>query len=367
MKMDAIHKFMSSEEERMTDDGGGAGYFCRQFSPEILAGFGYRPIRICSADQESAKEGERHVRPDICARCKDIIGGIKLGKYPYSKLSLIATLDTCDMMRRTLDLISDGLGIPVFRIHHPSTRSGNARKFFVSEIACLIENISARTGRVFDPEKALCFSAARRECARILRELSIQGETSQSIIHPLSELFNFANPQRLLGFIKEIRAQIPQRRIKGMIIFAGSPFMQDAVKISDIIEVNGFGVLNLTCAGLDQFNAIVGSKYPIRNGRNVVAKFAKACFDAPPCIRTRPNHEVHRRIGEWIKDIGASGMIYRTFKFCDLWSVERIRFRNSIGIPMLSLDSDGQGQINEAIRTRVDAFLETIEVNRGKN
>ncbi len=359
-----IEHFRAAEEALIAKGGNAAGYFCRQFPAELLAGLGFEPVRICSSDPLSESEGGNFVRPDACPRCKSIIGGLSLGKAPYSNLRMIAGPSTCDMMRRTLELVAEKFCIPVFQIHHPATRTENSRKFFTAEIASCVDEISAKTGRAMDVGKALSFFTARRECAKILRALSLSAEISQSMIHPLSQLFSFADPKRLLKFIKEMNAEIPRQKIKGIIAIAGSPFMHDAVEISLMLEEKGFGVVNLTCTGIDQFDALINGRSPLREGRNTVAKFAEICFNSHPCIRARPNNDVHKRIMERTRQLRAMAVIYRTFKFCDLWSVERIRFRDSIGIPSIPIDSDSQSSISEAIRTRIDAFIESIEVNR---
>ncbi len=357
-----IRKFTSDEKGRIARSGNAAGYFCRHFPPEMLAGLGLSPHRICSSDQSSEKEGEKFIRPDACSRCKSIIGGISLGKAPYSNLRLIATLSTCDMMRRTLELISEKFRVPIFQIHLPATRSENSRKFFSSEIVSAANEISLSTNRSFDSEKAVLFYKQRRLCAEKLSGICLSGEISQKVIHPLTSLFNFADPQRFFDFLEEIEGELPRRRIRGKILIAGSPLLDDAIEISGEIEKRGFGVINLTCSGLEQFKTVIDGRPPSGARRNTLAKFAEMYFDATPCMRARPNEEVHRRIDAWVKRTGAAGLIYKTLKFCDIWAVERIRIRQSMGVPILFLDGDLSGAFGESIRTRIDAFLDTVEV-----
>ena len=69
-----------------------------------------------------------------------------------------------------------------------------------------------------------------------------------------------------------------------------------------------------------------------------------------------------------IKEYGADGIIYEQMKFCDPWAYEKMVgvhvLREDFGYPVLALDrpyaSGGSGQI----RTRVQAFVESVEIKK---
>ncbi|MEO0085356.1 MAG: 2-hydroxyacyl-CoA dehydratase family protein, partial [candidate division WOR-3 bacterium] len=55
-----------------------------------------------------------------------------------------------------------------------------------------------------------------------------------------------------------------------------------------------------------------------------------------------------------------AGLVFKTLLYCDAWSFEARRLHEELGIPVLAVDSDYSGQNREQVRTRVEAFLETL-------
>ena len=68
------------------------------------------------------------------------------------------------------------------------------------------------------------------------------------------------------------------------------------------------------------------------------------------------------------KEYGADGIIYEQIKFCDPWAYERMVgthvMHDDYGYPVLSIDrpysTSGTGQL----RTRIQAFIESIEIKK---
>ena len=68
------------------------------------------------------------------------------------------------------------------------------------------------------------------------------------------------------------------------------------------------------------------------------------------------------------KEYGAVGIIYEQVKFCDPWAYDRMVgshvMHNDFGYPVLSIDrpysTSGTGQL----RTRIQAFIESIEIKK---
>ena len=73
-------------------------------------------------------------------------------------------------------------------------------------------------------------------------------------------------------------------------------------------------------------------------------------------------------VDELAKEYGADGIIYEQVKFCDPWAYDRMLgshiMRNEYGYPVLSIDRpytvSGVGQL----RTRIQAFIESVEIKK---
>ena len=60
------------------------------------------------------------------------------------------------------------------------------------------------------------------------------------------------------------------------------------------------------------------------------------------------------------------GILYHTVKFCDSYSFEYAALRRRMNIPVLKVETDTTRQCDGQIRTRVEAFLESLAAARGE-
>ena len=61
------------------------------------------------------------------------------------------------------------------------------------------------------------------------------------------------------------------------------------------------------------------------------------------------------------------GVIYNTVKFCDFYSYEYARLKNTAGVPLLKIETDHTDSNSGQILTRIDAFLESTDTKRNPN
>ena len=68
------------------------------------------------------------------------------------------------------------------------------------------------------------------------------------------------------------------------------------------------------------------------------------------------------------KEYGADGIIYQQIKFCDPWAYERMMgshiLHDDYGYPVLSVDRPYNISSSGQMRTRVQAFVESIEIKK---
>ena len=101
--------------------------------------------------------------------------------------------------------------------------------------------------------------------------------------------------------------------------------------------------------------------------RQVCRHYIRNC----QCPRMMNQEKVYGRkqyVAELAKEYGADGIIYEQMKFCDPWAYEKMLgghiLREEYGYPVLAVDRPyaiaGSGQM----RTRVQAFVESIEIKK---
>ena len=91
------------------------------------------------------------------------------------------------------------------------------------------------------------------------------------------------------------------------------------------------------------------------------------------CVRHTAQHKVQKRLdfaAQLKEDYNADGIIYEQIKFCTYWSYERALashvMQNEYGIPTLSIDRPYMSRTSGQLRTRVQAFVESIEIKKIK-
>ncbi len=73
-------------------------------------------------------------------------------------------------------------------------------------------------------------------------------------------------------------------------------------------------------------------------------------------------------VADLAKEYGADGIIYEQMKFCDPWAYERmlgtVILRDDYGYPVLAVDRPYAIGNSGQMRTRVQAFVESIEIKK---
>lgn len=124
--------------------------------------------------------------------------------------------------------------------------------------------------------------------------------------------------------------------------------------IIDMIEKCGAKVcLNYTCTGIDR-NLSLSSPYH----DDILCQYAESLLHQYPCMRMANINERYKLL-ESNKDI--SGIIYHTVKFCDNYSFDYAKLKNLTDIPILKIETDYTKQCEGQLKTRIEAFIESLK------
>ena len=92
-------------------------------------------------------------------------------------------------------------------------------------------------------------------------------------------------------------------------------------------------------------------------------------IQCPRYMNTEKMNARRAYVNELAKEYNAEGIIYEQIKFCDPWAYERMMgthiLHDEYGYPVLSIDRPyNVGASNGQLRTRVQAFVESLEIKR---
>ena len=117
----------------------------------------------------------------------------------------------------------------------------------------------------------------------------------------------------------------------------------------------GCQVRNLTCTGnraLDMPEEALTAD----DEDEFFAAYAQALLAQVPCMRM--NDSTGRRA--LLDDPNLVGIVYHTMKFCDFYSVEYAEIAARASVPLCKVESDFTAQSAEQLRTRIEAFAESL-------
>jgi hypothetical protein len=151
------------------------------------------------------------------------------------------------------------------------------------------------------------------------------------------------------------------------LMLAGCPIVPPNWKVPSILEeLGGIIVTDELCTGSRGYWYLVGE-----DGRSVdemvTALADRYIMCECPCFV--PNTPRLKRIIESVRDWQVKGVIYYQLTFCHTLNLEAVaveRTLERIGVPMVKIDTDYSEQGAEAMRTRLESFLETLRGDKKK-
>ncbi len=358
--LDLLRERLLSETEALREfrSGGGMalGSLCSAFPPAIGAGLGMWPVRALSgATQEMESLGERFVRPDVCPLAKSALGAISSRSGLHGMIDAWVGMYTCDQTRRLFQELSRLTGAAVHHLQLPATRTPEARGFFAAQVVRLVSDLSAKvTGRPYDPDRAAVWETGRQAAAALLHSLASSGSVPPVALHLMYRLLDIARPESLSGIISEAASMVADWHPRFPVAVTGGPLPLEDDHVPLLLEQLDIAMIPLGCSGAQ--NALPDG----RPCSGDPACLAGVWFDALRCTRCRPNEAAFEYLESEIARTGSRGLVVKTLKFCDLWFAEKERLRARMPVPVLVLDTSFASGEAERIRTRVEAFLESI-------
>ncbi|MCE5256710.1 MAG: acyl-CoA dehydratase activase [Spirochaetaceae bacterium] len=280
-------------------------YVCRYAPIELIAGFGEQ-CRYYNLPVEHFAGSDRLIHRNVCSFSRSLLekrSGINVGP-------LLLT-DCCNSIRRAGDVLS-AQGQRVFMLNLPHNDDSCAKKLYANELMKLMLDYGAYSGRTFD---AGAFSAACKNAA---------GKAAGSVEGPYIAVMGARMSDELLWKIQG-ESLLPLR--------------------------------NVTCTGLRS----IGVPPETTDAAALLEWYAGELLSQIPCMRMA-DVSSRRRL---VLDPNLKAIVYNTVSFCDFYGFEFAGLRREISVPILKLETDYTPQSAAELRTRVEAFFESIDNLRG--
>ena len=343
------------------------GFFCPYVPEEIIYAAGMLPLRIRPAGCTDTGTADAYMSRLNCSFARSCLQFIVEGVYDF--LDGLVFANSCDNVRRLYDILREKHTFPFMHfISVPHKAGGNgAVTWFKDELTHFKEGLENSFGLRISDETLADAIDVYNETRRLLKQLyerrqekapPITGTETLSVVLAATTTPKDRYNRLLRELLKELegREGISDYRARVMII--GSEY--DDPAYSQIIEdLGGLVVTDALC---------YGSRYfwePVTTGTDLLEGIARSYLDRPSCPRMS-DRVIQRAafIKEMAEEFKVDGVILQKIRYCDLWGGESIYLEKMLeesNIPLLSLEREyalsGVGQL----KTRIQAFLETIE------
>jgi benzoyl-CoA reductase/2-hydroxyglutaryl-CoA dehydratase subunit BcrC/BadD/HgdB len=254
-------------------------------------------------------------------------------------------------MRRASELVDRARPGQVFLMNVPSTcQTAAAHRLYMSELERLGRFLVQLGGR----------SPSDERLAEVIREYDAGRSQLRSVRGRLSPR-QYA--EAIAGFHREgmfeSRASESDAPSSGVpLALVGGPLLLDHLEIFNLIEgVGGYVALNATTSGERTLPAAFDRR-ALRD--DPFSVLAEAYFGGITDAFRRPNSELYRRLKQEIAEMGARGIVFWRYVWCDLWHAEAQRMKEWADVPLLIIDAD-DGDVDGRTASRVQAFMEVLK------
>ena len=359
------------------------GYTCFH-APEVLLNLGNCfSVRLRAPHTNSMELATYYMANNSCEFSRALLERALEGNYSF--LHAMAGVDVCEANNRAIENME---------IMH--MQGEDKEKFFYcnldipySDDEDCVEHICEQVSRKIlkpvhenygvDISDAAIRAAVseHNEVSRIITEI---GELRKLDIPPITGyefavlvLVSYTCPKRLIlpllrETLEEIRTRQvdPEKNYRVRVAVVGSE-IDDPNLIRLIESCGALVVADRFCYGSFPGRQVIG----LTDDEDALTQVCRWYLQNTECPRQSALHRVKYRndhVAQLVREFRADGAIYEQMKFCTYWSYERV-IANQImprdyGIPILSVDRPYIVGQSGQLRTRVQAFVESLEMKK---
>jgi len=347
------------------------GWLCTYVPEEIIHAAGALPIRIIGYSHEAnLDDANAHLYINNCTFSRSCLQLGLEGEYDF--LDGVVGGSTCDGARRLFDVWRQYVGTP---FHHvmtvPRKYTENAHQLYYSEVLQFKKHLEEHLNVDISDEALLKSTILLNESRSLLHRLyelrkrdkpPISGAETLEVLNAAyrmpKETFNL-----WLGeLIKELKASDKAFTGRARVMLVGS-VLTNPEFVKSIEDQGALVVTDELCTSTRYW----GDKVVLDDGRPILEAISRRYLNNFPCARMYPSDERFNRIIDYARDFKVDGVISEIVRYCVPYAhdlpllTDRL---SEVGIPTLALDVEygtaGSGQI----ATRVQAFLEMMEVRK---
>jgi len=350
------------------DKGGKVvGYFCSTVPEEIVTAAGMVPFRMRATGSTSTEESDAFYSSINCSFPRHCFNLALIGEFKF--LDGVICVNSCDHVRRIYDNWKRFVPVDFLEVMSLPRKTGPDQVgWYTDELAMLKEKVEKHFGVEITDDglwKAIKLHNETRRLQKQLYELRkqekppITGAETLAVMVAGTAMPKEQYNEMLRELLDELSGSEGPGTHRARLLIVGG-ILDDPAYIKVIEDQGGLVVTDSTCFGSRLMWVEVDE-----NASDPIAALAQYYLaDRPSCPRMYGEHDNRAQyVIDMCREFNCDGVIGERLMFCDSWLVEHYMLGQdlkAVNIPFLKLDREyltsGIGQL----RTRVQAFLETM-------
>ncbi len=357
------------------------GYTCFHM-PEVLLNLdNCFSVRLRAPNTGSMDIATYYMSNYTCEFCRALVERAFEGGFNF--LDALAGVDACAEMNRCMENIELQELIPneKFFVTHADIPY-KVEDFTIEHYVRQIKNrVLARLHEVYGVDISdEAIRKAVKEHNEICRIITEIGELRKLPNPPITgyefhvlNMVTFCCPKYLiLDKLKKTLAEIKTRKpdpkpwYRARVVLVGSEV--DDLGLTKLIEDTGaFIVADRFCFGSTPGR----EEIPLNDEEDALTQVCRHYLEVSECPRFMSNEKITQRretADRLAREYNAEGIIFEQIKFCDFWAFERALASHiqetEYHHPVLSIDRPYNARSSGQLRTRMQAFVESLEIKR---
>ncbi len=352
------------------------GTFCVFVPDEIILAADAVSVGLCAGAEFGMEDAEKLLPRNTCSLIKSFFG-FKLNKVcPYIEASdMIVGETTCDGKKKAYEVFKD-IQPNLYVMEVPQMKNPHDREMLKTEYLRFLKELEKLTGITIDAarlKKGIDMVNNRRQALHRLALLRAADPAPISGLDALliNQVAFYDDPERFTASVNKICDELEARTAKGegvapkgtpRILVSGCPMAVPNWKLPTIVETSGAVIVGEeSCVGER------GARNMVDNSGATIEALMDAIVDRYfkiDCAIFTPNESRTDHIVEMAKQYQADGVIHYALQFCSPYIIESYSVEQALlaeGIPAIRIETDYSQEDMGQLRTRVEAFIETIK------
>lgn len=349
------------------------GTFCVYVPEEIILALDGVFVGLCAGAEAGFDEAEKYIPRNTCALIKAFMGFKLSGLCPYVEITdLIVGETTCDGKKKAYEIFGD-ITKKMYVMEIPNMKNEVDKQLWLNEVIRFkekMEEISNRKITLESLKKATDIVNKKRIALQRLSSLRAYDPPPISGLDALlvNQISFYDDPIRFTMKVNELCDELEERvkREEGVvpkgtprILISGSPFAIPNWKLHAIVENSGAVVVGEeSCVGNRNYRELTDENF---NSIDEAMDKIASRYMSIDCACFTPNKERIDNIQKLFKELKANGVIHYALQFCTPYMIEAFKIEKNINFPFMRLETDYSMEDFGQLKTRVEAFVETLK------